>query len=77
MINGEIQENNDEQALAIHFKKFHGNEIKKNNFKLSKAYKVTFLEKPQKWFLDIAENFWISRINATINIARTCLPMYK
>ena len=75
--NNKQEKNNDEQALCNHFEKYHQEKLRKNNFKLSDAFYVYFVEKPPKEKLDIAENFWISRLKATINIAGTCLPRYK
>ena len=75
--NNKKEKYNDEQALCNHYEKYHQEKLRKNNFKLSDAFYVYFVEKPPKEKLDIAENFWISRLKATINIAGTCLPRYK
>ena len=42
-----------------------------------KAYEVMFVEKKEGTALNTAENFWISKLNAKINISRTYLPYYK
>ena len=64
----------DNQALVMHYKKKHGETKGKL---LSDAYSVTLLEKPDKTKLDIAENFWIYKLNTTINISSTFLPKHK
>ena len=44
---------------------------------LSDIYNVTFLEQSNKSSLNLAENFWISKMNPKINIMKTFLPKYK
>lgn len=66
----------DDQALYAHYKKHHLAETR-NNLELSEAFGVIFLEKPSVNNLDVAENFWIGRTSASINIQRTFLPKYK
>ena len=66
----------DEQALFYHFIKKHNNIIT-NNLKLTNAYEIIFLEKPQYTDLDIRENFWIGKLKSRINIARTIAPKYR
>ena len=80
--NGQFDENlekrdEEKKALIIHYTKFHRKELLINKIQLSEAYKVTFLEQSNKIKLDIAENFWITRLKAKINISRTSLPFYK
>ena len=80
--NGQFDENlekreEEKKALIIHYAKFHRKELLINKIQLSQAYKVTFLEQSNKIKLDIAENFWITRLKAKINISRTSLPFYK
>ena len=81
--NGDFEqtlENFDEKrkkSLIIHYAKFHLDKLKDNKIKLPDAYKVVFVEESNKTKLDIAENFWISKLKAKINIARTILPFYK
>ena len=77
--NHEDNKNNntdDEPALISHYKQFHQQEFNQSLL-LSDAFKVTFAEKPRKDRLDIAENFWISKTDAKINIKSTCLPRLK
>ena len=61
----------DETALYNHFYFNHSNKTEMN---FSDAYKVIFLENPQKENLDVSENFWIRKLNSTINVNRTFLP---
>ena len=69
-----IKEDNDDQALFLHFLKKH----KSDKFiKISDAYKVWFVEKPSREKLDSAESFWITKLKATINIKKTFLPRLK
>ena len=70
------EETKDDQALFIHFTKYHKDLIK-DHFEISDAYQVVFIEQPSYKKLDIQENFWIGKLRATINIARTYLPKYK
>ena len=44
---------------------------------LWEAFNVAFLQKPIMEKLDLVENLWISRLNATINIQKTFLPKHK
>ena len=69
----------DKAALYIHYAKFHKEKIsqEENKIKLSEAYQVIFVEQSRKEKLDITENFWITKLNAQINIAKTYLPLYK
>ena len=68
---------NGKKSLIIHYAKYHQDKLTKNKIKLPDAYKVIFVEQSRKDKLDITENFWISKLNARINIARTILPFYK
>ena len=65
------------KSLSVHYAKFHRDKLIKSKIKLADAYKVVFVEKSSKTKLDIAENFWVNRLRAKINIAKTILPMYK
>ena len=66
----------DENALYNHYMKKHP-KVLKTNTPLSEAYHVIFVETPDADKLDTRENYWISKVNATINIARTFMPKYK
>ena len=44
---------------------------------LSEAYKLIFVKRPQPKQLEIRENYWISKLDAAINIAKTYMPKYK
>ena len=63
-------------ALFLHYSKSHKEWLTKHNL-LADAYKVIFLEKPNPRNLDIRESVWIGKVQAKINIAKTCLPKYK
>jgi hypothetical protein len=67
---------NDENALFLHYRKKHRSWLT-NNTRLSDAYKVVFIEKPNAKNLDVRESMWIGKVQATINIAKTYLPKYK
>ena len=69
----------DEQALFIHYMAHHREQltITSDQMLLSDAYSVIFLEEPQMKNLDLRENFWISKLEASINIAKTFLPKVK
>ena len=66
---------NDEKALFLHYAKHHPDEIQKRDF--SETFWVFFLESPNFYQLDVAESFWISKLNADINIMKTFLPKIK
>ena len=66
---------NDEKALFAHYLKHHPAEINKKDF--SEAFGVFFVESPKYHQLDVAESFWITKLNATINIMKTFLPKIK
>ena len=68
----------DDHALTNHYLKFH-RELIKNEEKrqLAEAYKVAFVETPQKEHLDMAESCWVAKLKAKINIAPTILPRYR
>ena len=65
----------DEQALYLHYIKEHKNML--TDLKLWDAYSVVFLERPPNNDLDMAESSWISKLNAGINLAKTCLPRIR
>ena len=65
----------DEKALSIHYLKYHKNI--NSHITLADAFEIVFLEKPAVHRLDVAEDFWISKMNATINIRKTFLPTIK
>ena len=67
----------DDQALYAHYYKYHPEALTSKDLALSDAYRVIFLEKPPLQDLDIKESFWVAKINAKINIMRTCLPRYR
>ena len=66
----------DDQALFLHSKTKH-QDIMQENPSLAETYNVIFLEKPNLEFLDISENFWITKLQPGINIMKTYLPNYK
>jgi hypothetical protein len=77
--NGTVEEH-DKQALFLHYLKNHKDKIWKENggkLELADAFEVIFLEKSEKNKLDTAENFWISKLKADININKTFLPKFK
>ena len=72
----EQKEESDENALFFHFVRQH-KPIIQENLNMWDAYKLTFVERPKKAALEMAENCWIERLNAEINKAKTCLPKFK
>ena len=66
----------DDQALFHHYATHHKTKLEKQ-LNLANAFRVIFLERPFLDNLDIAENFWISKLHAKINIMKTFLPTYK
>ena len=67
--------NRDECALFVHYAKYHPESLQtKTN--ISDAYGIIFVEKPNLNDLDYQENYWITKTNSNINIARTYLPKY-
>ena len=62
---------NEEQALFDHYLKYHRED---SNLKLTEAYKVTFIEEPRKYNLDLAENYWIAKLNSKINVIKSNFP---
>ena len=55
----------------------HANEIKEMKNQLMKAYNIIFIERPPKYKLDTAENFWIFKLSSKINIIKSQLPNYQ
>ena len=74
--NNKNKEITDEKALFHHFREHHRVKLGKD-LKLSDAYQLIFLEEPDYNKLDIQESYWIDKLNAKINIAKTILPRYK
>ena len=72
----DFKDNTDEAAMFSHYRKFHKNFLTKQ-FDLTDAFNVFFIEQPKFHNLDIRENFWISKLMASINIAATFLPKFK
>ena len=70
---------NDEQALFNHYVRYHREHLGDNLGKIqfSDAFSVIFVEEPPMTELDVRENFWISKLDATINISKTFLPKIK
>ena len=66
----------DNQALFLHYKNMHP-DATTQDLELSQAFRVIFIEKPPVDMLDVREDFWISRLNASINIKKSILPRYK
>lgn len=66
----------DDSALLSHFNKNHSNYISEKP-SLSNCFKVTFVEKPSTDRLDTAESFWISKLEASINLQNTFMPKIK
>ena len=62
------------QLYVIILKKYHQEKLRKNDFKLSDALYVYFVEKPPKEKLDMAENIWLSRVKETTNTAGLVSP---
>ena len=73
------KEEDDKQALFLHYAKKHDRVMWREGktLKLAEAYEVVFLEKGLKNKLDTAENFWISQLKSEININKTFLPKFK
>ena len=67
----------DETALYHHYQIKHKDEIKTIQNQITKAYKVIFIERPPKYKLDTAENFWIFKLNSKINVVKSQLPNYN
>ena len=67
------RENN---ALYLHYAKTHLAKLSAT-MPLSEAYQLIFVEKPRPSQLDMRENYWIGKVDATINIAKTYMPKYK
>ena len=59
------QEQKDQFALVIHYKKFHKHNIPK---KIEEAYRVQFLDRPVRSNLDFVEQWWIKKTKSKINI---------
>lgn len=71
--NKQKDEINEEQALFDHYRKCNIKN-KTEDLKLTDAYEVTFFEKPPKDKLDIAENFWITKLKSKINVIKSNFP---
>ena len=74
-------EYNDGCALFLHYAKSHEEALWKgkntSGMEISEAYEVIFVEKVTGRRLDTAESFWITKVNAKININKTYLPRVK
>ena len=66
----------EQNALFLHYRQKHQQRLCAT-LKLSDAYEVVFVENPKASKLDLRESVWIRKLNATINIAKTCLPKYQ
>ena len=62
---------NEEQALLDHYLRYHKEH---SNIQLSEAYNITFIEEPKKHNLDVAENYWIAKLNSKINVIKSNFP---
>ena len=67
------KENN---ALYLHYARNHKEQLL-TTVLLSDAYKLIFIERPHPRQLDTRENYWIGKLDATINVAKTYMPKYK
>ena len=72
----EVKAGNDEAALFKHYNKYH-KDIKLLMLPIAEAFEVLFLEAPSFKKLDIRESYWISRLEANINVATTILPKFR
>ena len=74
-----IYKNHEDTALIYHISKVHRNDNKTilNTLTFSDYYTLIFVHQPNMESLDIKENFWISKTNATTNIKRTFLSKCK
>ena len=68
--------NQDDAALITHYRKYH-KDISIKELDIADAFGVFFIEQPKPHALDIKENYWISKMMASINIAKTFLPKFK
>ena len=68
---------NDEQALFNHYVNHHQEHLTAERIPLNEAYSVVFLEEPRMEILDVRESFWITKLDAKINISKTFLPKIK
>ena len=66
----------DQNALFMHYTKKHPKKVHKNLL-LSEAFQVVFIEKTKASQLDVRENYWISKLDASINVSRTYMRKYK
>ena len=66
----------EQNALFLHYSREHQEQCQEALL-LSDAYEVIFIEKTKPSMLNIREHYWIVKLNATINIAKTYLPKYK
>ena len=73
--NKKIEIQKDEQSLYVHYSQKHHDKVK--DLQLHQAYDVIFIESPSKEKLDLAESYWIGKLEAGINISRTCLPKIR
>ena len=67
-------EGRDDQALYMHYRIHHRNHLQKSAFALWDAFRVIFIEKPPIYLLDSKEDYWISKVNAGINIKNGVAP---
>ena len=65
---GTFNTKGDEGALFFHYIEFHSDIA--NEISFSDSYKVFFIEQPSMDFLDVAETFWMNKLEAKINIIK-------
>ena len=72
-----LDHKSDKAALYTHFHTHHHQHLK-SNCQLWDAFQVIFLQQPVDIHnLDIHESKWINKLGASINIAKTILPLIK
>ena len=65
---------NDRAALKLHYAKKH----KTSKKDLREAFLVIFVDTTNNYSdLDFLESKWINKLEATINISKTILPLYR
>nr|CAB3263340.1 uncharacterized protein LOC108950821 [Phallusia mammillata] len=72
----DTSQRNDGTALLHHFKDRHPNEFAKKT-PMESCYCVAFVEQPRTADLDLAEDRWLNKIDAKINIKKMVLPRCK
>ena len=64
--NFNVKDISDESALFRHYSTKHNDNLK--NLSINKAFKVAFIDQPNRQNLDYKEQYWIEKLKSNINL---------